>query len=259
MGGRTLTVGVLTPHVTAGPEIEIPVMSAGHVATVVSRIPLPARSDAGATSPQSLREGARPSALDGAAKAFPHGSVDALAYASTSSGYVTGVPDDGPVSWTAREDAAAAAAAILASNGRIRGPDDQHGRRGTHVRRHRRHRLRGRRPLGHLHDHGRGRVGRRPRQPRHAGGHGALHPRHLPGGPGRLLRRCRPAPRQPPRAPTAHRPRPARPTSRRVSSPTTRCEPRRPRSPRPERLLGSRASGGCSGPRANPDPVRTPW
>src|SRR6478735_7935033 len=84
MGDRTLTVGVLTPHVTAGPEIEIPVMSAGHVATVVSRIPLPARSDAGATSPQSLREGARPSALDEAAKAFPHGSVDALAYASTS-------------------------------------------------------------------------------------------------------------------------------------------------------------------------------
>ena len=122
MGGRTLTVGVLTPHVTAGPEIEIPVMSAGHVATVVSRIPLPARSDAGATSPQSLREGARPSALDGAAKAFPHGSVDALAYASTSSGYVTGVPDDGPVSWTAREDAAAAAAAILASNGAYEGP-----------------------------------------------------------------------------------------------------------------------------------------
>ena len=122
MGDRTLTVGVLTPHVTAGPEIEIPVMSAGHVATVVSRIPLPARSDAGATSPQSLREGARPSALDGAAKAFPHGSVDALAYASTSSGYVTGVPDDGPVSWTAREDAAAAAAAILASNGAYEGP-----------------------------------------------------------------------------------------------------------------------------------------
>ena len=122
MGDRTLTVGVLIPHVTAGPEIEIPVMSAGHVATVVSRIPLPARSDAGATSPQSLREGARPSALDGAAKAFPHGSVDALAYASTSSGYVTGVPDDGPVSWTAREDAAAAAAAILASNGAYEGP-----------------------------------------------------------------------------------------------------------------------------------------
>jgi len=60
MGDRTLTVGVLIPHVTAGPEIEIPVMSAGQVATLVSRVPLSARSDAGATSPQSLREGARP-------------------------------------------------------------------------------------------------------------------------------------------------------------------------------------------------------
>ena len=60
MGDRTLTVGVLTPHVTAGPGIEIPVMSAGQVATLVSRVPLSAGSEAGATSPQSLREGARP-------------------------------------------------------------------------------------------------------------------------------------------------------------------------------------------------------
>jgi len=29
MGDRTLTVGVLTTHVIAGPEIEIPVMSGG--------------------------------------------------------------------------------------------------------------------------------------------------------------------------------------------------------------------------------------
>jgi maleate isomerase len=91
MADRTLTVGVLTPHVTAGPEIEIPVMSAGHVATLVSRIPLTAAgSDADATASQSLRQGTLPSALDEAAAAFPDGSIAALAYASTSSGYVVG-------------------------------------------------------------------------------------------------------------------------------------------------------------------------
>ena len=56
MSDCTLTVGVPTPHVTAGPGVEIPVMTAGQVATVVSRIPLAAWGDAGATSPQSLRE-----------------------------------------------------------------------------------------------------------------------------------------------------------------------------------------------------------
>lgn len=91
MGDRTLTVGVLTPHVTAGPEIEIPVMSAGQVATVVSRIPLSATgSDADATPLDSLRHGTLPSALDEATAAFPAGAIDALAYASTSSGYAIG-------------------------------------------------------------------------------------------------------------------------------------------------------------------------
>ncbi len=91
MGDRTLTVGVLTPHVTAGPEIEIPVMSAGRVTTVVSRISLTAAgSGAEATSLDNLRRGMLPSALDEAAAAFPDGSIDALAYASTSSGYVIG-------------------------------------------------------------------------------------------------------------------------------------------------------------------------
>jgi maleate isomerase len=89
MGNRTLTVGVLTPHVTAGPEIEIPVMAAGHVATVVSRIPL-AAGEADTTALPSLRQGTRPTALDEAAAAFADGSVDALAYASTSSGYAIG-------------------------------------------------------------------------------------------------------------------------------------------------------------------------
>jgi maleate isomerase len=92
MGDRTLTVGVLTPHVTPGPEIEIPAMSAGRVSTVVSRIPLSATgSDADVTSLPTLRRGTLPSALDESAAAIPTGSIEALAYASTSSGYLIGV------------------------------------------------------------------------------------------------------------------------------------------------------------------------
>lgn len=91
MADRTLTVGVLNPHFTAGPEIEIPVMSSGQVATLVSRIQ---RADTGSgaasTSLQKLRQGTHPSALDEAAAAFPDLSIGALAYASTSSGYVIG-------------------------------------------------------------------------------------------------------------------------------------------------------------------------
>lgn len=86
----TLTVGVLTPHVTPGPETEIPLMSAGEVDTVVSRIPLPEIGNAGSAR-QQLVAGMRPDVLDRAAAAFSVGSVDALAYASTSSGYAAGV------------------------------------------------------------------------------------------------------------------------------------------------------------------------
>ena len=48
---------------------------------------------------------------------------------------VIAVPVDGPVSWTAREDEAEAAAVILASDGAYDGPDDPHRERGAHVRR----------------------------------------------------------------------------------------------------------------------------
>lgn len=71
VGSRPFTVGVLTPHSTPGPEIEIPAMSSGRVGTRVSRI-------------------GRPSTVDEAAAALVEASIDALAYASTSSGYVIG-------------------------------------------------------------------------------------------------------------------------------------------------------------------------
>ena len=89
MDDRPLSVGVLTPHVTAGPEIEIPAMSSGRVATLVARIQLPT-SGGTSTSLEELRGGTLPVAVDRAAAAFPVGSVGALTYASTSSGYVIG-------------------------------------------------------------------------------------------------------------------------------------------------------------------------
>jgi maleate isomerase len=85
----TLTVGVLTPHVTPGPEMEIPLMSSGQVATVVSRIPLAEAGDAGSAR-QQLVASTRPDVVDRAAAAFSASSVDALAYASTSAGYAAG-------------------------------------------------------------------------------------------------------------------------------------------------------------------------
>ena len=71
VGDRPFTVGVLTPHTTPGPEIEIPAMSSGRVGTKVSRI-------------------SGPSTMDEAAATLIESSVDALAYASTSSGYLIG-------------------------------------------------------------------------------------------------------------------------------------------------------------------------
>ncbi len=91
MVDRTFTVGVLTPHVTPGPEIEIPVMSAGRVATDVSRIRVPSTSAGTASaSLELLRQGTLASPMDEATAVFSAGSIDALAYASTSSGYVIG-------------------------------------------------------------------------------------------------------------------------------------------------------------------------
>jgi maleate isomerase len=68
-----LTVGVLTPHTSPGPEVELPGMSAGRVTVVVERI---APDDADAPERAAAR--------------FADGSVGAVAYASTTSGYALG-------------------------------------------------------------------------------------------------------------------------------------------------------------------------
>jgi maleate isomerase len=87
-----ITVGVLTPHATAGPESEFTVLAPEHVRVDVARIQKPVSSSGGeppATAPD-LRALATPQALDAAASVLPEGSFDVLAWASTSSAYAIG-------------------------------------------------------------------------------------------------------------------------------------------------------------------------
>ena len=89
-----ITAGVLTPHATAGADVEFARMAPGQVRTEVARIQAPASStvDDGElpSSPDGLRALATPAAIDEAASALFPGSVDVLVYASTSSGYAIG-------------------------------------------------------------------------------------------------------------------------------------------------------------------------
>jgi maleate isomerase len=87
-----LRVGVLTPHAAAGPEVELADMAPGRVTAVVARV-RPAGATASWTPPTSasgLRALAAPSTVDRAAAPFRTGSVEVVAFASTTSGYVLG-------------------------------------------------------------------------------------------------------------------------------------------------------------------------
>jgi maleate isomerase len=90
-----LTVGVVTPHAAAGPEVELPAMTRGRVATVVSRTGSPPeapRRRCGGLRPAhaQLRASTAPAALDRAAVTFRGRTLAAIAHASTTSGYVLG-------------------------------------------------------------------------------------------------------------------------------------------------------------------------
>jgi maleate isomerase len=85
--GEMLTVGVLTPHTTPGPKVEMQDMAAGQVRVEVSRI------RDGSTSPHGLRTQAEPAALDEAPSALPP-AVGVLAFASTGSGYALGYGEE---------------------------------------------------------------------------------------------------------------------------------------------------------------------
>ena len=84
------TVGVLTPHAAAGAEAEFARMAPARVRTKVARIRPGAGDGEPPTSAEGLRALATPAAIDEAASALFPGSVEVLAYASTSSGYAIG-------------------------------------------------------------------------------------------------------------------------------------------------------------------------
>jgi len=95
--GARLTVGVVTPHTAAGPEVELPAMTSGRVDTVMSRTgPPPGVSRAPwqiavpAPAHAELRASTTPAAIDGAAVTFRGRTLAAVAHASTTSGYVIG-------------------------------------------------------------------------------------------------------------------------------------------------------------------------
>jgi len=75
-----VTVGILTPHSAPGPEVELPSLSHGRVRTVVVR----------AGSPTELGASTEPAALEEAAGTFRSSQVDAVAHASTTTGYLIG-------------------------------------------------------------------------------------------------------------------------------------------------------------------------
>ena len=92
MDRDTLTVGVLTPHAAAGPEVELPDMAPGRITAVLARV-RPAGAAATWTPPSAapdLRALAAPACLDAAAAPLHAGSVEVVAFASTSSGYALG-------------------------------------------------------------------------------------------------------------------------------------------------------------------------
>jgi maleate isomerase len=88
-----IRIGVLTPHAAAGPEAEFPAMAPGRVLTCVARVSADAPAVGGGadpTTPSAPRELTAPPLLDEAAELLARGSVDAIGYASTSSGYAIG-------------------------------------------------------------------------------------------------------------------------------------------------------------------------
>lgn len=91
---RRFRVGLLTPHAAAGPEIEIPEMSKGRVTVTVARIrsskTAAGTESTGPPTAQALGALARPGAVEAAAAQFADGSVDVVAHASTTTGYVLG-------------------------------------------------------------------------------------------------------------------------------------------------------------------------
>ena len=91
---RVVSIGVLTPHAIGGPAVELSDMAPGRVVTRVTRIPAPGADTSAPGTPPTSPSGpgalTTPSAPDAAAAHIAVGSVDAIGYASTSTGYAIG-------------------------------------------------------------------------------------------------------------------------------------------------------------------------
>jgi maleate isomerase len=91
---RELQIGVLTPHATPGPELEFPLLASGRpIVTRVAQITIGTAPGAGSDPPitaSALRALADSALVDAAADTFRGEPVDAVGYASTTSGYVIG-------------------------------------------------------------------------------------------------------------------------------------------------------------------------
>jgi maleate isomerase len=94
-----IRIGVLTPHSAGGPEAEFPAMAPGQVVSCVARISLEAAEEVGAdlVTPAGLRALSASPLLDEATEMLGRGSLDAVAYASTSSAYAIGFDGEAAV------------------------------------------------------------------------------------------------------------------------------------------------------------------
>jgi maleate isomerase len=86
-----IDVGILTPHAAAGADDEFCVMAGKDVRTHVRRISLDGSAP---TSPEELRAHADPSVVDATAAELDPRSLQAIAYASTSTAYLLGHRDE---------------------------------------------------------------------------------------------------------------------------------------------------------------------
>jgi maleate isomerase len=78
MTSPRLVIGVVTPHRAPGPEIELPAVTGGRASAIVSR------------TEASLRASTEDPALDQARDDFRGTRIDAVAHASTTTGYAIG-------------------------------------------------------------------------------------------------------------------------------------------------------------------------
>lgn len=85
-----VTVGIITPHATAGADVELHDLAGDQVMTRVSRVVSSGEEAEPPTSADGLRDLARPELLDAAVSRLEPESLDALAYASTSTAYAIG-------------------------------------------------------------------------------------------------------------------------------------------------------------------------